>query len=1181
MFEYGNKYNNIIKLYNCQEFQEYVPNAYPFRIEEDDERFIEELIKNECEETDAILESLLYDKYGTLFESVDNELGALPWIIRSSGDEDREDNPNAGAYESYICNSKEEFQHKLAKTMLSGMIDRATQQGVFVDKNYIRKLIPVFIQKLINCDDKDEKEHVPFIAEHVTYEMVELMAKIHDLMELKQLDTEWVIETNHGIVSGTSMSIKNGERITAEISLGFGIGATQHCTSKNINRIKVTSDGVIKYQKQIYENVDVKKIWIIQAREAHNLILKKRVPLLKESFCLAIRKKDAAITWNYDDEIIIGEVFKIANVIIANTLMQAWDIYLHFSEEQREKIAYVIVGIGSKTEHAGIMFSQTGVTVVKCEIDERLMNLRNTKCCVDFKNRKMIFINEKSLEKESCYDACEWTIEPDDYLLYIEGRKLEMTGDIEGAKNFLMPDQNCVIITETNIYIPCMLHTLAMEVQDDNNKKKEIYEKYKNSGSITKLYLQAIFRFGEEFDQCIVKYPFLKSILQHHYNVGLIWIIMRFEQEEMSNCLRNEINRYFDKQNFSDGMVFDFFKLLIEFNETIWYLDCFDDNEVNDIYNSLNILISSKLSLREKNELLKLVVQYGMSPYYLCYFFEKEQVDEKLLLAYKSLVSSINCLVVGNDESLKTKSGKIEESFKKIKEICGNNLITNACYHSIIEKYDSDAKETAEILLNRYSEYYYRRYIKILRAMLGFIAQNTIRKKSVIYIKNWLEKEDAQRDRLESYNLAEYELHKVLNDLENGDYNHKFENIHQVHNFLHQWALFEAPTVDIRELPNKLHDLVEFCNTFSMEKSKILRFESNLVEIELPMCTHKASFVINQTGFSVEFSESPETEDERIGRLVALDYIVERFFDEHYKIDHFYEKQLGSWKWLVYGKTIEEKDYYEKYKYFILIIRLLSDSSYDFSHKPIKKLGDINSHFCEPEWKFIMIHLQNYRKQINNTKIFTELKVFSLSDFFTQMSICESNREYFFHLYKSGFEESMHEFEKKNERLGVIKNSEEWIDEFRKLRLTILMLVSVWPKEVLNVIDEIDCKKVYTVLLAKNLFLRKDIQQIVSKELKIISEDLLLKCVPQLLVNKENFDKYIDVILQRKNDFRMAKQYLLYSRMQELDIEIIKKLISELYYVPSPQNKSSVDAYESSGVDYYLFDIDKTLTTQL
>lgn len=366
-----------------------------------------------------------------------------------------------------------------------------------------------------------------------------------------------------------------------------------------------------------------------------------------------------------------------------------------------------------------------------------------------------------------------------------------------------------------------------------------------------------------------------------------------------------------------------------------------------------------------------------------------------------------------------------------------------------------------------------------------------------------------------------------------------------------------------------------------MEKSKILRFESNLVEIELPMCTHKASFVINQTGFSVEFSESPETEDERIGRLVALDYIVERFFDEHYKIDHFYEKQLGSWKWLVYGKTIEEKDYYEKYKYFILIIRLLLDSSYDFSHKPIKKLGDINSHFCEPEWKFIMIHLQNYRKQINNTKIFTELKVFSLSDFFTQMSICESNREYFFHLYKSGFEESMHEFEKKNERLGVIKNSEEWIDEFRKLRLTILMLVSVWPKEVLNVIDEIDCKKVYTVLLAKNLFLRKDIQQIVSKELKIISEDLLLKCVPQLLVNKENFDKYIDVILQRKNDFRMAKQYLLYSRMQELDIEIIKKLISELYYVPSPQNKSSVDAYESSGVDYYLFDIDKTLTTQL
>ena len=140
------------------------------------------------------------------------------------------------------------------------------------------------------------------------------------------------------------MSIKNGERITAEISLGFGIGATQHCTSKNIIRIKVTSDGVIKYQKQIYENVDVKKIWIIQAREAHNLILKKRVPLLKESFCLAIRKKDAAITWNYDDEIIIGEVFKIANVIIANTLIVPFVLRYAYGSEGVFAMFFVTIG---------------------------------------------------------------------------------------------------------------------------------------------------------------------------------------------------------------------------------------------------------------------------------------------------------------------------------------------------------------------------------------------------------------------------------------------------------------------------------------------------------------------------------------------------------------------------------------------------------------------------------------------------------------------------------------------------------------------------------------------------------------------------------------------------------------------------------------------------------------------
>ncbi len=1175
---YGNKYNNIKKLYNCQQLQENVPNAYPFIIEEDDKKKIEQLMKNESKGLNEILEKILNDKYYGLFDAVENELGELPWIIRSSGEEDGEENSNAGAYESYICDNKEKFNEQLAKTMLSGMNDRATEQGVFVDEKYTKQLIPVFIQRLITSENTDDIENVPFISEQNIYEMIAMLHKVHNVMELEELDTEWVLETSKGIISGTSMSIKNEDtyQFSAEIVLGFGIGTTQHCTSKKINRFFVTQNKEIKFEKNVYVEVDVKKIWIIQARKAHNIGFNKKVPILDENFKLEIEKKDTYIAFDYKEEIIVGEQFRVANAIVANTLMQAWNIYLHLSNEQRNDILYVIVKIGSKTEHAGIMFSQTKVTVLRCEIDGKIMNLRSTKCCIDFDKRKILFITKNNFDNEECYSMNNMTIKPEGYFLATKENEKNIF-NCKKENGVFMPELGCVIIGESGIYSPCKLHMLAMQVLNDEDKKIKLYEEYKNSNIITKLYLQAIFCLGEEYYLCKKKYPFLKED-----DVGLIWIIMMFEQGKMSDYLHNDIIRYFNN-NITNERAYNFFSLLIELSKVIEYLDCFTEKEVLKIYDSLKMIISSKLNLGEKNELLNLVVEYGMSPYYIEYFFEKGQVKVELFKAYKDIVSNLSSLVIENDDSLITfKSYEIKEKYGKIKEICGDNLITNACYHSIIEKYDSDAKEIAEILTNKHSKYYYDKYIQTLELMLNFIEQNTTKNKTVDYIKKWLKEEKTQREQIYSYNLAEYELQDVLRRFENGNYNHNFENIHQVHNFLHQWALLETPVVDAEELPDRVYGLVDFCNSFSMEKSKILRFGSNILEIELPMCTHKASFVINKDGFYVEFSESPETEDNEIGRLVALDKMIDVFFDETYEIDHFYEKQLGTWTWFVYGKNNMSEQYYEKYRNFISIIRALLDSSYDFSHTPIDRIGDVKQFFCQDEWKSLIIHLLEYRQKITSADLFTELKVFSFSDFFTQIIISESNRKYFLNLYKSGFDKCIYEFEVKTESVRMNKLKGEWIEEFRKLRLIILVLVLVWHKETLKNLERINVNSVYKVLLAKNLFLRKDVQQLVENGSIICSDELMLKSVPHLLLGGEKINSYIEKIVRRVGEFKLAKQYLLYNKIHDLDNETIKKLSSELYFVPIPRNKDDEEVYERLGIDTCrLIDVEKTITTQI
>lgn len=1147
-----------MSLYHNKNLQNYIPKIFPFRLEEKDEAIIEQYIQNNKLELCDITTRYLKGNYAGLYEKVKNEIGELPWIIRSSGDEDRPDNPNAGAYESYSCYRESDLYVNLAKTILSGINVKALLQGALVEENFKEKLIPVFFQRLIVSDNRNNPENVPLISERHIEEMLEMMKKIHHFQGVPQLDLEWVFESDMGIVSGTSLSKWMGDNVVAEISLGFGLTSTQHCFSAGINNMFVDARGKIRYQKRIFRAVDVQKIWLVQAREAHNFMLTKEVPLLKNEFVEGLKRRSDVIIEKYDEEIIIGNRFDVSKTIIAVTLMQAWNIYLHLSPSKRKEITVVIVQIGTITEHAGIMFNQTGITVIRCEITQKIEQMKRANCFIDYKNHDAYFVNSTISEKE-WYQGKEIVLAESNYFqMYMDMKKYYDYDEalMKDETCYVWPDEECVVISENDVFAPCYLEAIeknrCRKGEDRNRYLKELLD------------LRASFSDIDYFK----KFP----------AIGLKRIILKLQREIKSEQLIQGIFECFLLPDVTVEKAYNLLLQLRKFNQSIFSLDCFDSEETEKIYSSVTQLLTYNMKLEEKTEILRLTSAYGLSPFCLCDLFDNHIADIKLINSYKLFMTCLGELKSDSDSEICALNKKIIGEYDNIQNKSHHNLLKCAYHQAAIETYDSYAKNIAERLSVEYSKYHYDKYVLVLEAFGHFIAHFSELNNVAAYIQNWLTS-DAYLVERTHYQLKEYDLQSVLRNIQQGE-NYTFDNIHQVHNFLHQWALLEAPNVSSHELGKKLQSLIEFSNTFSTETSRVLRFESQIIEINLPMCTHKASFQLTQDCFYVEFSEPPGTKDSEIGRLVALDNIINRFFDEDYKLEHFYEKQLGSWTWYVYAKPIEKREYFKKFEHFIKVMRLLLDSSYDFSHTPIADVKDVRRHYVQEEWKDIFEKLLEYRVNICSD-IFSELKGFSLSDSFTQLSTDSNLRKYLLELYHVGFEGCIEKYVTQVHILDDVAEASEWIEEYRRIRITILFLVCVWPVETLNVLKDMDCDYDFKILLAKNLFIRKDIRTRIMNTSFDGLCDLILHCAPQILLTEENIDKYIELLKTKDNSYKLAKKYMLYNYAQYFNKEDLELFVKEQYYIPCPKDKKCMNAYKEIETEYFMFDIKKSIITQL
>ncbi|NHB86212.1 hypothetical protein C5471_00155 [Photorhabdus tasmaniensis] len=180
--------------------------------------------------------------------------GPPPWIVRSAGLEDGDIFVNAGSYASVICPRTADFADTVVAVTFSGFEPQAIAQQRLINPDYQPQPIVCFVQRLIEgIPSLVEPLQAPYLTADVCHDLYKIIMQLHQHFSEVALDTEWVLETDHGLVSATGLTLAAYHWPTLAAPLWYGSELRQ---------------------------VHVNKLWLVQVRPAPGYTLERRVQRL-------------------------------------------------------------------------------------------------------------------------------------------------------------------------------------------------------------------------------------------------------------------------------------------------------------------------------------------------------------------------------------------------------------------------------------------------------------------------------------------------------------------------------------------------------------------------------------------------------------------------------------------------------------------------------------------------------------------------------------------------------------------------------------------------------------------------------------------------------------------------------------------------------------------------------------
>ncbi|AZF53274.1 hypothetical protein C4J85_2789 [Pseudomonas sp. R4-34-07] len=1115
-----------------------------------------------------------------LMRSVEDVCGPAPWIVRSAGNEDLANHVNAGGYESLICPEPQALIQCIAAVAMSGLTEHARRQLALSERDDHVGAIPCFVQPLLKigvCGDVGH-DHSPYLDTAVLDHMEAVCNELMQTFDFIAIDCEWGLETTLGFVSVTTVMPRNPQLMNVAHTMGFGFASAQNTGSLATALVlRPACSNLRLWRGRHLRETTVLRMHLLQARPAY------ADDAFRDRYVLTDVCREALIG-RYD--VVEASLLTLGaqssgRALVAPNLMSAWRRYLALSPGEQADVAVVIVDEGSAEEHAGIMFRQQGITCVR--MDTRRMPAGAD--CVVF-DRGACILGDWTMLRSIQSELRRELVLPDDCALIFTDEVLVPGGELT---------RDCIDVLAQLRRLP-----VAREVKEQLFARSEqpmparwmhradgVVEspsllaaigRSKHPGYVGECC--ALTEFARDYQRAVqvsqdapprelrTLYA-LSSVTRTLVASGDLRIVMALLDCEVAASWvpPQTLCRLLDSATVQlKALRRDNAVLVLEsvsfvrtecarlpvyvLEDAVSYLDALAHALEDGLFADTMISIHS-LELPIASAIL-LMRQALDNPTVV------EPVD-----AFRQSVALFRGIVSGGDATTRLPQ-QLNDTYFTLRGAlhkAGLENVAEQIRGSLVETYDASLKGLLGRAVEEGDDSSYRRYLNVMQCWIEFLSIGSLSERDAVVLKcfqtwlrQWTDEAIPESFEIQDRNW-QFEFDAIVVSRETAQ---RYENPHVLHNLLHQYAL-AGLRLDTLGLPRRVQALEHFCSTFSSRSTKVLRFERELLEIQIPMGTHKASYVFTPRQISVEWTEPPDCPDGEIARILAFEIFLDRFRSSMFPTMTIRREQvLGTWTLFIRLNAQGSGPWnYEHLWHFVVATRLLFDASYDFSYVANEAVDAFAEHFDGLEWEAILTTLIRHRAVLEDASQYVALHALPMSS--TVAAIAQSRvvRGLLLRCQRRGFDYCRGLIDGYARWLNVeAKNDGRWYERYESLRQASLFLAAKWPGKALS---ELARRVVFNIgddLIAACLFKRSDLaddlRQIVAVRSSTLSgmPGMIVRHAPEIAVAGRGVSALAEQLVGTGVRFRRAKHFLVARFGDRLDQDLLAALLRDLDTVP-------------------------------
>lgn len=1119
---------------------------------------------------------LLVRDHPDLAAEVTAACGPAPWIVRSSGIEDTADQINAGGYDSVICDDAAALPECVAKVALSGSHEHALRQQALTSGAQRPGAIPCFVQPLLDVAVAPaiEPDQAPWFDNGLLDRLDRIAADLASRLGFDAIDCEWGIATDCGFVSATTISTRDSATMNAAHTFGFGFAAAQTAEgAATATALRPAASDLWLWRGKSLRSAAVLRLHLLQARPAQFEPGHRDVDLLTEASFDALRGGFEKI----DATLLIQGARSMGACIVAPSLAAAWRHYLDIRDTERAAIAMAIVDEGSAEEHAGIMFRQQRV---HCLIGDTSQVPAGARTAV-FERGQCFFGDEAMLRLVRTQTVRLLAIPADCFVPCVSGDR-DPDGDAQGdawrraLAALPLADETRAAILHRSEYpvAQCWIedadgHVRSPSAFADRLASAGPTHAADGHGAADGYVASYVAAHGlSAGESAAAALPALSRLpvdiapLLRQRDLRIPLALLGCETESRwipDGSLAAILSR---ASAFAEAGDRRAARLVLEgmlrlSRETALLPVHTDEERAGYVQ-----IVADAYAGGVSPAVVDAIAALGFPPAVFAAVVRAVASQPDDLAIVLSLHRQVARFRGAAAASRAAEEGyALNVAYAEFRRAFADTAgVVEVVHGGLIELYDATLKAMLTILVSEPDEDIHARYLQLLRAWVDFARpsaaedrDHAVLDRFDVWLQAWMQSPMPEDFSIEDRNWK-IEFEEIV---ASDDASPAYANAHVVHNLIHQWLL-AGNAIPASILPSRIRRLQAFCSTFSSRSTKVLRFERGLFEIEIPMGTHKASFVFTPRAISVEWSEPPDCPDDEIARLLAFEVALERYREWMYgSLRVRSEKVIGTWTLYARIAAPEPDGWrWEDFGGVVAAVRFLFDSSYDFSYVANEAVDGFPQRLRAPVWKSIFGIFIAYRSVLEDGMQYVPLHTHPMSSTISSIAQMGAVRGMFPRCHRRGFAASCELVASYARWLDSSADSARWGRRYEMLRQACFYIAAAWPREALDMLASADRFHIGHDLIAACLFRRADLHDALRASLREVPPSLdglhglVARHAPECVVHADADPGFILALVETPSGFRRAKHVLLTHVGGLLDEAALERLIRDMDTVP-------------------------------